>query len=171
MAHAYETFATGGKRIWNPKLGAPDRGPVGIHLVRDGDGKVLLSNPQDAQAHAGDPAGRRRPRSRRSCRRSSPTAPARRRAIPGFAAGKTGTTENYGDAWFVGWNEQTDGRDLGRLPRQTRADADAVRRRSRSRAAPIPALLWHNFMIQAMAILDQREAMAEALRNGEDRRP
>ena len=31
------------------------------------------------------------------------TAPARRPRSPAFAAGKTGTTENYGDAWFVGW--------------------------------------------------------------------
>ena len=23
-----------------------------------------------------------------------------------FAAGKTGTTENYGDAWFVGFNKE-----------------------------------------------------------------
>ena len=23
-----------------------------------------------------------------------------------FAAGKTGTTENYGDAWFVGFNDR-----------------------------------------------------------------
>jgi penicillin-binding protein 1A len=30
-----------------------------------------------------------------------------RAQIPGqFAAGKTGTTENYGDAWFVGWNSK-----------------------------------------------------------------
>ena len=25
-------------------------------------------------------------------------------AIGQFAAGKTGTTSNYGDAWFVGWD-------------------------------------------------------------------
>ena len=32
---------------------------------------------------------------------------ARAAAIPGvFAAGKTGTTENYGDAWFVGWTDK-----------------------------------------------------------------
>ena len=30
MAHAYETFATGGLRVYNPVLGAPDKGPIGI---------------------------------------------------------------------------------------------------------------------------------------------
>ena len=34
-----------------------------------------------------------------------------------FAAGKTGTTENYGDAWFVGFTQTADGRRLGRLSR------------------------------------------------------
>ena len=33
-------------------------------------------------------------------------APAPRRQYGGFAAGKTGTTENYGDAWFVGFTER-----------------------------------------------------------------
>ena len=30
MAHAYESFATGGNRVYNPVLGAPDEGPTGI---------------------------------------------------------------------------------------------------------------------------------------------
>ncbi len=34
MAHAYETFATGGKRVYNPLLGAPQRGPTGIAEIR-----------------------------------------------------------------------------------------------------------------------------------------
>ena len=50
-------------------------------------------------------------------------------------AGKTGTTENYGDAWFVGYTPQLVGRRLGRLPEQARADADRVPRRRRSPAA------------------------------------
>ena len=53
-----------------------------------------------------------------------------------FAAGKTGTTENYGDAWFVGFTEQLHGRRLGRLPRQAQADEDRVPAAARSRAAP-----------------------------------
>ena len=33
LAHAYETFATGGKRVWGT-LGARSTGPVGIQEVR-----------------------------------------------------------------------------------------------------------------------------------------
>ena len=33
MAHAYETFATGGRKVYNPKLGAPDQGPTGIQRI------------------------------------------------------------------------------------------------------------------------------------------
>src|SRR5436305_6249055 len=47
MAHAYETFATGGNRVFNPVLGAPDEGPTGISQIncpvcRD---KILADHP------------------------------------------------------------------------------------------------------------------------------
>src|SRR5436309_13664204 len=34
MAHAYETFATGGRKVYNPALGSGDQGPIGIHSIR-----------------------------------------------------------------------------------------------------------------------------------------
>lgn len=41
-AHAYQSFASGGKRI-SGSLGAPDRGPVGINEVRDVSTNELIS--------------------------------------------------------------------------------------------------------------------------------
>jgi penicillin-binding protein 1A len=165
MAHAYESFATGGKRIWNPRLGAPDKGPIGIHLVRDGDGKVLLSNPKTLQRKQVIPAG---VASEVSQILQTVVAYGTGKAaqIPGFAAGKTGTTENYGDAWFVGWNDQMTvaiwvGYPDRLVPMLTQYGGQPVA------GGTYPALLWHNFMEQAMAILAQRTAMAEALRNGD----
>jgi penicillin-binding protein 1A len=166
MAHAYETFATGGKRIWNPKLGAPDRGPIGIHLVRDGDGDVVLSNPKTLKRTQVIPAGVASNVSQ-ILQTVVAYGTGKAAAIPGFAAGKTGTTENYGDAWFVGWNEQMTvaiwvGYPDRLVPMLTQYGGEPVA------GGTYPALLWHSFMEQAMAILDQRAAMAEALRAGDD---
>jgi penicillin-binding protein 1A len=166
MAHAYETFATGGKRIWNPKLGAPDRGPIGIHSVRDSDGKVVLSNPKTlkrTQVISGDVASE----VSQILQTVVAYGTGKAAAIPGFAAGKTGTTENYGDAWFVGWNEQMTvaiwvGYPDRLVPMLTQYGGSPVA------GGTYPALLWHNFMTQAIGILDQRAALAEALRTGDD---
>ena len=58
-AHAYESFATGGKRVWGT-LGAPDHGPVGIQDVRS-----IASNKLVARNHVQDQARPLRRRSRR----------------------------------------------------------------------------------------------------------
>jgi len=166
MAHAYETFATGGKRIWNPKLGAPDKGPIGIHLVRDADGKVLLSNPKTLERTQVIP-GNVASEVTQILQTVVAYGTGKAAAIPGFAAGKTGTTENYGDAWFVGWNDRMTvaiwvGYPDRLVPMLTQYGGEPVA------GGTYPALLWHNFMEQATAILDQRAALAQALRDGRD---
>src|SRR5262249_39380645 len=90
MAHAYQTFATGGKRVWNPKLGAPDKGPIGIHAVRNADGDVVLSNPKTLKTKQVIPPG---VAANVSAILQTVVAygTGKAAAIPGFAAGKTGT--------------------------------------------------------------------------------
>lgn len=120
MAHAYETFATGGLLVTgslspgqsNKKVPVP--GPVGIERIEQGRGK---------KAEVVElPDGRRMVNKRHRKRVLEPavasqvstilqsvvkTGTAERAQIPGvMVAGKTGTTESYGDAWFVGWTKE-----------------------------------------------------------------
>jgi penicillin-binding protein 1A len=97
MARAYATFANGGRRVDGSILG--NRPRVVRDLV-DERGKHVEN--AVVQHRVLGPA---RSAILTSLLREVVTSgTGRRAAIPGWSvAGKTGTTENYGDAWFVGY--------------------------------------------------------------------
>src|SRR3954452_3768717 len=78
--------------------------------------------------------------------------------IDGFAAGKTGTTENYGDAWFVGFNEYyTVAVWVGysdRLKPMLTEDGGGP-----GAGGTLPARIWAAFMSSSLDILDQRNKL------------
>lgn len=81
----------------------------------------------------------------------------KRADIGTFAAGKTGTTENYGDAWFVGFNEEFTvaiwvGYPDKTQPMLTEFGGEPVA------GGSYPAMLFRAFMLQAMAIEKARDA-------------
>jgi penicillin-binding protein 1A len=154
MAHAYETFATGGLRITG-SLGANDDGPVGIEYVRRiKDDKLVKEN------------------KKKSIRVLSPQLTAqevavmqtvvsegtgKRAAYGGFAAGKTGTTENYGDAWFIGFTDKMTIAVWVGYPNGNTSMAHDFG------GAPVeggtfPAQIWHDFVVAANDIVAQRDA-------------
>src|SRR4051812_24359731 len=115
MAHAYETFATGGLRVTGslspPGHGSVPAGPVGITRIENADDKaVKLPNGKKAVNRRNTKpvlkngiAGQVASILQTVVQSGSGT----RAQIPGVViAGKTGTTENYGDAWFVGWTKE-----------------------------------------------------------------
>jgi 1A family penicillin-binding protein len=68
--------------------------------------------------------------------------------IDGFAAGKTGTSQNFRDAWFVGFTEPlVAGVWVGN-------DDDAPM--NEVTGGELPAEIWRNFMVAALAELGQR---------------
>jgi penicillin-binding protein 1A len=166
MAHAYSTIANGGVKVFNPILGDVKKGPVGIASItgidcgdaancksslanKAGDGMVddrvltpevastlteLLHGPVDDSYGTGTAA-----------------------AIPGVdVAGKTGTTSNYIDAWFVGYTPQLTvavwvGYPDSGKPMSTDYYGKPVE------GGTFPAIIWHNFTVSALQIM-QAEA-------------
>jgi penicillin-binding protein 1A len=155
MAHAYETFIQGGRRIGGT-LGAGDDGPVGIEKVDSPSGKTLKANHTTSKSVL-DPAIANETVGIMTTVISQGTG--RRAALgPGqFAAGKTGTTENSGDAWFVGFTKRWTVAVWVGYPDKLKPMLNEFA------GAPVeggtyPALIWHDFMVAANAIVDERNA-------------
>ncbi len=169
MAHAYETFATGGLKVYNPLLGDPNGGPIGIDSIDCND-----------CAHTGIPA---RLQNKPVLKRILPpdvaqevqqmlqgpveSGTATQAAIGGvMVAGKTGTTTNYGDAWFVGWTPQLTtavwvGFPDKLVPMSTLYNGGPVE------GGTWPAIIWHAFMVQALQVL-QQEQQSKNNNNGQN---
>jgi penicillin-binding protein 1A len=112
MAHAYLTFANGGKFVYGTMSPGEVRGirrpgPVGIERISRKDepitlptGEKAVNKVREKRIIDGKVAGTVTSMLQAVVKNGTGT----RAAVPDtFVAGKTGTTENYGDAWFVGW--------------------------------------------------------------------
>jgi penicillin-binding protein 1A len=155
MAHAYETFIEGGRRV-SGTLGAGDDGPVGIEKVQSPSGKLLKENHPTSKsvldrAIANETVGIMTTVISQGTGRRAALGPGQ------FAAGKTGTTENSGDAWFVGFTKRWTVAVWVGYPDKLRPMLTEFA------GAPVeggtyPALIWHDFMVAANAIVDDRNA-------------
>jgi penicillin-binding protein 1A len=125
MAHAYGTFASGGELVYGSlSPGANNRrretapGPVGIERINRDEDRGEGTDWKPVTLPGGERAVNRK-RTRRvldegvaeqvhSLLQGVVKLGTGTRAQVGdeVIAGKTGTTEGYGDAWFVGWNEK-----------------------------------------------------------------
>ncbi len=152
MAHAYETFAEGGRRVFNPVLGAPDEGPNGIAQIycpKVCPVKNLLAHPDYQRVLPAPVAATVHDMLTGVVQHGTGTAA----EISGVdVAGKTGTTTNYADAWFVGWTPQLTTAVWVGFPNKL------VPMTSDYNGAPVeggtyPAIIWHHFMVQALQIL------------------
>ncbi|MBN1527652.1 MAG: transglycosylase domain-containing protein [Thermoleophilaceae bacterium] len=149
MAYAYSTIANNGFRRSGSL--APDKdGPVGLEWVK---GKGIDDHNDVRQTRVFSPEVAQTAQELLAGVVSGGTGKAAQ--IPEFAAGKTGTTENYGDAWFVGFNKTWTvavwvGYPDRLVPMETEYHGEPVA------GGTFPAEIWHDFLLAAIGIRDQR---------------
>jgi penicillin-binding protein 1A len=154
MARAYATIADGGVRIDGRILGDEPRAVLGYRNLKNGNGSEFYANaavpheemtPDDAAIVT-------------SLLENVIAAGTGHRAqLPDrIAAGKTGTTENNGDAWFVGYTPQLVaavwiGYPNKLVPMENQFHGQPVM------GGTYPALIWKSFMETAFPYLEKSD--------------
>lgn len=148
LAHSYETFATGGKRI-SGTLGGPNRGPVGIMSIDSDDKTVDRENEKTAKRVLPESIANETMGILSGVVRIGSGKAA---SVPGhFVWGKTGTTENYGDAWFVGSSEDLTVAVWVGYPDQTKPMLTEYQG-GEVAGGTFPAQIFHTFMVKALTL-------------------
>ncbi len=154
MAKSYETFAQKGNVV-SGSLAPYDGGPVTFTRVEGGN----IDDKNKVERKRAVPEGVATTATQIL---STVVASGTGRAaqIGEFAAGKTGTTENYQDAWFVGFDDDLTvavwvGYPDGARPMQTEYRGEPVA------GGTFPAEIWHDFMVNANKIRASRSKKDE----------
>jgi len=147
MAMAYTTLATGGERVVAAPAGGSDEpsGPLVILRVTDSDGNLL----EESHALRTRVIEEGVAAVTTSCLQSvidSGTGTAADIDRP--AAGKTGTTQNYRDAWFVGYTPDLVAAVWVGYPNEQKPMTNV--HGIRVTGGSLPAEIWSSFMRQAL---------------------
>jgi penicillin-binding protein 1A len=150
MARSFATLAAGGKRVDGTVLG---NRPRAVLRVEDGS-RVDSNDPKRRQVvDANDAAMVTSILERVVTEGTGERAELEHRPV----AGKTGTTEHYGDAWFVGYTPQLAvavwvGYPNKLVPMETEFEGDPVA------GGTFPALIWRTFARNALSQMDEPPA-------------
>ena len=158
MTYAYSTLARGGERVSGTlgSLGrdrlATERGPVAIQEVKNAGGQSIARN----EIKSVQVIPPKVSRTTTSILQSVVTAGTGKRAqYGGFAWGKTGTTDDNGDAWFCGATREITacvwvGHADTNTPMKTEFAGFPVD------GGTFPALIWHDIVVAYEALQDER---------------
>ena len=136
LSAAYGSFANGGRGVW----------PYGIEEIRDGAGEVLYRRQGSGPGRVAD--GRHVAAMNRMLARVITDGTGRKARIDRPAAGKTGTSQNNRDAWFIGYSAD--------LIAGVWVGNDDARPMKGVTGGGLPATLWQQFMTAAHAGLPPR---------------
>jgi penicillin-binding protein 1A len=156
MAHAYETVATGGDKIYNPILGDVKQGPIGIDSIKNcgecNQHDITNKHPDERRVLSPEVASEIDELLHGPVDHSYGTGTAA--AIPGVdVAGKTGTTSNFVDAWFVGWTPTMTVAVWVGYPDSGKSMATSFGGQP-VEGGTYPAIIFHNFMVDAIQVMD-----------------
>jgi membrane peptidoglycan carboxypeptidase len=144
MADAYATLANGGERLSGTMLADGQPAPISITRVTDGQGHVLMRNTV-VRARVLQPwqAGLETSILQQVIERGT----GRAAAIGRPAAGKTGTTTNFADAWFCGYTPDLAAAVWVGYPSSQR---EMIVRGIRVAGGTFPAMIWNRFAAAAL---------------------
>jgi penicillin-binding protein 1A len=163
MAHAYETLAEGGRRISGTLAPDPGRDPIAFTRVTDPNGHTVNENNSIKT--------RVMPQSVADTTKSllqnviSAGTGTNAQGVSSYEWGKTGTTDNNGDAWFCGATKAT-------TTCVWVGHADSVTAmETEFGGAPvdggtIPALIWHDVMTDWNSIRAEHAAANQTAKSG-----
>jgi penicillin-binding protein 1A len=172
MAHAYQTIASGGERVGGNLDASPgannrpeDLSPVAIDSVSDPDGETIAEDkPRRIRVLDSDVADTMKEILRSNVLSGTGVLA---QAAGNNAWGKTGTTENNGDAWFCGGTDHFTAcvwvghRDTN-TPMEYEYNGGPVD------GGTWPAYLWGRIMSAVEAIYSEHKAEAEAAKDDDD---
>jgi penicillin-binding protein 1A len=147
MAFAYSTIANRGRKV-SGSLASYRGGPVAIEDVENARGKLRDRNKQRSKRIYSQAVGEQM---RALLHGVVVGGTGTKAAVSEWAGGKTGTTENYGDAWFVGFTDRYTAAVWVGYP-------DTVKyMETQYHGQPVaggtfPAEIWHDFMAAAIGI-------------------
>lgn len=154
MAYSYTSIANQGRKPMGT-LAPDDNSPVAIDKVIQ-NGKLFRK--QRDRTKYDRVFSQRIGQDAQTALRSVVTSGTGKKADPGFwVAGKTGTTENYGDAWFVGFSEEMSVAIWVGYPDKTVPMLDQFAGEPVA-GGTFPAIIFANFVNQAHQILKNKRA-------------
>ena len=151
MAFAYSTIANRGRRV-SGTLASYKGGPVAIEKVESSQGKTKDKNKVRSKRVYGEKVGE----TMRAMLRGVVVGGTGTKAqVDEWAAGKTGTTENYGDAWFVGFTDKYTAAVWVGYPDRVKYMTTHYRGQPVA-GGTFPTEIWRDFMAAAIRIDEAR---------------
>jgi penicillin-binding protein 1A len=149
MAYAYSTIANHGKRVYGTFSSTP-KSPVAVTRVEDG-GEVQRNERKTVRVLPEGVANQTRGLLHQVVTGGTGT----RANVSVWAAGKTGTTENYGDAWFVGFTDRYTVAVWVGYPDELKYMKTEYHGQPVA-GGTFPAEIWHDYMTAVIALDEQR---------------